>query len=66
MALLLILTGGVLTAFLYPRLVLVQVVSSTNATISGNDSYWIIENNQTYDMTLEIEVSVLSGSMVPV
>lgn len=68
MALLLILTGGVLTAFLYPRLVLVQVVSSTNATISGNDSYWIIENNQTYDMTLEIEtiVKVKNSNFYPV
>ena len=57
MATLLILTSGLLTAFLYPRTVTVQVIGS-NATKLGNDSFWNFENNQTYDVMLGIEASL--------
>ena len=56
MALLLVVTAGVLTGFLYPRSVVVKVVSLNSTKI--NSSYWRSPPvNQSYDVLLGIEAS---------
>lgn len=56
MALLLVVTAGILTGFLYPRSVVVKVVSLNSTNI--NSSYWNYPDNQLYDVWLGIEASL--------
>ena len=57
MALVLIVTGAVLTAFLYPRSVVVQVVL-INSTQGGNNSYVNVKKNQSYGVELDVMVNL--------
>ena len=50
-------TGGILTAFLYPRSVVVEVLS-INSTNIVNSSYISMQDNQSYDVLLGVEVSI--------
>ena len=63
MALVLIVIGGILTAFLYPRSIVINVLSVNPATLPNITSWYIEETNNNDNMSVLLGVEVTSKDL---